>query len=29
MLSFEGIARISHEANRIYCESIGDTSQVK
>jgi hypothetical protein len=26
-MTVEDIARICHEANRVYCESIGDTSQ--
>lgn len=27
-MKIEDIARIAHEANRAYCESLGDTSQV-
>lgn len=26
-MSFESIARVCHEANRAFCETIGDTSQ--
>ena len=27
MLTVEGIAKVCHEANRAYCEGLGDTSQ--
>ncbi len=28
-MGFEETARVAHEVNRIYCESLGDTSQPK
>lgn len=28
MLNVEAIARVTHEANKAYCEALGDTSQV-
>jgi len=28
-MNVEQVARVAHEANRAYCESIGDTSQVR